>query len=181
MKKSVLLFVLFMIATVMYAQQRAQSFFVEAGGIGLPYSLSYDTRLNNGRNDGIGLRAGVGGYAIDDEKMITIPLQVNWLLGKEKSFFELGIGATFLHYDGYGYYDDYTCGPNGCFPTGKKYAGDFILPISTTNSFMGTLNFGYRKQPVGSGFTWKAAITPVFNNNGFWPLFAGVAVGYKFK
>lgn len=162
------------------AQKTSQSVFVEAGGIGLPYSFSYDTRFNKGSNDGIGGRIGFGGFVVEDEKMLTVPLQLNWLLGKGTNFFELGIGATYLHYDGYSYYEDYTCNNTGCFPSGKLYAGDFILPISSVNSFMGTLNFGYRKQPVSSGFTWKAAITPVFNDNGFWPLFAGVAVGYKF-
>jgi hypothetical protein len=34
--------------------------------------------------------------------------------------------------------------------------------------------------PQGQGFTWKVALTPLFNENGFWPLFGGFAIGYKF-
>lgn len=163
-----------------FAQTTAKALYVEAGGIGLPYSFSYDTRLKKGASTGIGLRAGVGGFALEDENMLTIPMQLNWLFGKDKSYFEVGVGATFVHYNGYEYFDDYICTPSGCSGAGERYAGDFILPISNENSFMGTLSFGYRRMPVGSGVTWKAAITPLFNNNGFWPLFAGIGVGYKF-
>lgn len=146
----------------------------------MPFSFNFDTRFKKGTNSGIGGRIGIGGFAIDDEHMVTVPLQLNWLFGKEKNFFELGIGATYLNYRGYEYYEDYICDANGCRPMGKLYAGDFILPISNRNSVMGTLNFGYRRVPAGSGFMWKAAITPVFNDNGFWPLWAGIGVGYKF-
>jgi len=162
-----------------FSQTTTKAVYVEIGGIGLPFSFNYDTRFKSGTNTGIGGRAGLGGFAIEDEKMLTIPLQLNWLFGKEKNYFEMGFGATFLHYEGYEY-SDYVCDANGCYPTGKVYAGDFILPISNKNSVMGTLNFGYRRVPISSGFTWRAAITPVFNENGFWPLYAGVGIGYKF-
>lgn len=159
--------------------QTAKAIYVEAGGIGLPYSFSFDTRLKKNTNTGAGLRVGLGGFAIDEEKMLTVPVQLNWLLGNGRNLFELGIGATYVYYNGYEY-EDYRCDATGCYPNGKYYAGDFILPISNENSVMGTLNFGYRRQPLGSGFTWKVAMTPIFNRNGFWPLFGGVGVGYKF-
>ena len=160
--------------------QTSKAVFAELGGIGLPYSFSFDTRLKPNTNSGIGIRAGLGGFALEDEKMLTVPVQLNWLLGTGRNFFEVGVGATFVHYDGYSYGSDYVCDATGCFPTGKRYAGDFVLPISTVNSIMGTMSFGYRRQPAGAGFTWKAALTPLFNDNGFWPLFAGIGVGYKF-
>lgn len=179
--KSILAFIILSCSVLSsYAQDVSKAFYIEAGGIGLPYSFSFDTRFKKGTNEGIGGRIGFGGFAIDDEKMLTVPVQLNWLLGKERSFFEMGIGATFVYYKGYEYFENYNCDATGCYGSGKRYSGDFILPISNENSVMGTLNFGYRRQPVGSGFTWKAAITPIFNNNGFWPLFGGVAVGYKF-
>jgi hypothetical protein len=180
MKKTTFFALAVLLAFGATAQTTAKAVYMEAGGIGLPYSISFDTRFKKGANTGMGGRLGFGGFAIDGEKMLTVPLQLNWLFGKERNYFELGVGATFVHYEGYGYYEDYTCGPNGCFPSGEYYTGDFVLPISSVNSVMGTFNFGYRRMPVGSGFTWKAAITPLFNNNGFWPLFGGIAVGYKF-
>jgi hypothetical protein len=45
---------------------------------------------------------------------------------------------------------------------------------------MGTMNIGYRKIPENGGFTWRVNLTPIFNNNGFWPLFAGIGLGYAF-
>ena len=178
--KTLFLFILFSLFFFQgISQSTAKAVYVEAGGIGLPYSFSFDTRFNKGINTGIGGRIGLGGFIIEDEKMITVPLQVNWLLGKDKNYFELGVGATFVHYQGFSY-QEYVCDINGCYPTGEVYTGDFILPISNENSFMGTLNFGYRRIPATSGFTWKAAITPLFNKNGFWPLFGGIGIGYKF-
>jgi hypothetical protein len=179
MKKYLILSILVGFVINAKAQTTEKAVYIEAGGIGLPYSISFDTRLKKGTSTGLGLRAGFGGFIIEDEKMLTVPLQVNWLFGKDKNFFELGVGATYVYYEGYSY-SDYYCDATGCYPTGKTYAGDFILPISNTNSFMGTLSFGYRRIPASSGFTWKAAITPIFNDNGFWPLFAGIGVGYKF-
>jgi hypothetical protein len=178
--KQVLSFLMLLCTITGFAQPTTKAVYVEIGGAGLPFSFNYDTRFKKGVNTGIGGRIGLGGFALEDEKMLTVPVQLNWLFGKEKNFFELGFGATYLHYKGYSYYEDYVCGVTGCYPTGKVYAGDFILPISNVNSVMGTLNFGYRRMPTGSGFTWRAAITPVFNENGFWPLYAGVGIGYKF-
>jgi hypothetical protein len=57
---------------------------------------------------------------------------------------------------------------------------NFILPVDGSPSLMGTMNIGYRKIPVDGGFTWRVNLTPIFNNNGFWPLFAGVGFGYAF-
>jgi hypothetical protein len=180
MKKTIVFALLFLAALPSFAQTTSKAVYVEAGGIGLPYSISFDTRFKKGTNTGIGGRIGFGGFIIEDEKMLTVPVQVNWLFGKEKNYFELGIGATYVHYQGWGYYEDYRCDATGCYPTGKYYAGDFVLPISNVNSVMGTISFGYRRVPTGSGFTWKAGITPLFNDNGFWPLFGGIGVGYKF-
>jgi hypothetical protein len=57
---------------------------------------------------------------------------------------------------------------------------NFILPVDGSPSLMGTMNIGYRKIPVDGGFTWRVNLTPIFNNNGFWPLFAGIGFGYAF-
>lgn len=179
MKKLFVFTILSLLVISSFAQGTSKAVYVEAGGIGLPYSISFDTRFKKGTNTGMGARIGVGGFIIEDEKMLTVPLQLNWLFGKDKNYFELGVGATYLYYDGYEY-QDYVCTGFNCYPNGEYYAGDFILPISNEHSIMGTLSFGYRRIPAGSGFTWRAGITPIFNDNGFWPLFGGIGVGYKF-
>ncbi len=136
------------------ARSQAAMFF-ELGGPGLA-SFNVDTRFT-GRNDGIGGRIGVGGFSINDEGAIFVPVGLNYLIGKEtKHFFEVGAGFTYVNYTS-------DINDDGIFET----------------SF-GHLSFGYRLQPRQNGFLFRAAIVPVFNSHGFLPYYAGVAFGYKF-
>ena len=41
------------------------------------------------------------------------------------------------------------------------------------------MTLGYRRQPPTGGVTWGVAVTPQFNQNGFWPLWIGVKFGYS--
>jgi hypothetical protein len=112
---------------------------------------------------------------------------VNRLFGKGVHFFEVGMGATFFAFEdkyNYTYCTNGTYGPNGEFIC-NSYSSDesnysFILDVDGSPSVMGTMNFGYRRIPVDGGFTWKVNLNPIFNNNGFWPLYAGVGFGYAF-
>lgn len=136
------------------AKSQAAVFF-ELGGPGLA-SFNFDTRFT-GRNDGIGGRIGVGGFSIDDEGAVFVPIGLNYLIGKEtKHFFEVGAGFTYVNYI-------------------SDVDNDGIL----TSSF-GHLTFGYRLQPRTNGFSFRAAIVPVFNKHGFLPYYGGVSFGYKF-
>jgi hypothetical protein len=153
MKKFLFLSVLAICLTNLAKSQAAM--FFELGGPGLA-SFNFDTRFT-GRNDGIGGRIGVGGFSIDDEGAIFVPVGLNYLIGKEtKHFFEVGAGFTYVNYTS-------SVTEEGMFQT----------------SF-GHLSFGYRMQPRSNGFLFRAAIVPVFNRNGFLPYFAGVSFGYKF-
>ena len=136
------------------ARSQAAMYF-ELGGPGLA-SFNIDTRFT-GRSDGIGGRIGVGGFSINDEGAIFVPVGINYLIGKEtKHFFEVGAGFTYVNYS-----SDIT--DDGIFET----------------SF-GHLSFGYRMQPRKNGFLFRAAIVPIFNKHGFLPYYAGVSFGYKF-
>jgi hypothetical protein len=44
----------------------------------------------------------------------------------------------------------------------------------------GHLTFGYRLQPADGGFTFRAAVVPIFGQGGFVPYYAGLSFGYKF-
>ena len=152
MKKIIILSVLTLFLTNIARSQAAV--FFEVGGPGLA-SFNFDTRFT-GRNDGIGGRIGIGGFRIDDEGAIFVPTGINYLIGKDtKHFFEVGAGFTYV---------DYTDADD-----------DGIL---TTN--FGHLTFGYRMQPKTQGFSFRAAIVPIFNRHGFLPYYAGVSVGFKF-
>ena len=186
--RKILVFALFLVFTSQVQAQEQkipfQSVYLELGGAGLPYSFNYDFRFNKEKMDSWGMRVGVGGYATQNDSFFSLPLMVNKLYGKGANYFELGFGATIFGFDENrntycesGYYDqngNYICSSYGS----SSY--EFILPVDGSPSVMGTLNIGYRRVPVNGGFTWRINMTPIFNNNGFWPLWLGVGFGYAF-
>lgn len=134
--------------------QSAKAVFVEAGGPGLA-SFNFDTRFAS-KEDGIGARIGVGGFNIDGEGAVFIPLTLNYIIGKDRAnYFELGAGATFV-------------------PSSSAVANG---PFKNTS---GHLNFGYRFQPERGGIFFRATINPIFGENFFWPYYGGISLGYKF-
>lgn len=191
MKKVLLLSTfLFLSFTIqLFAQEETnpptKSIYVELGGAGLPYSFNYDFRFDKTRVDSWGMRVGMGGYATNGESFFSAPIMVNKLYGKGPHYFEMGFGFTFLAFDDK--YNDTYC-INGYFDANGFYVCDnfaennysFILDVDSSPNIMGTLNFGYRRIPVDGGFTWKINLNPIFNNNGFWPLWVGVGFGYAF-
>lgn len=162
-----------------------QSVFVEIGGPSLVYTFNYDFRFDKSNMNSWGLRAGAGGFKLSEESLLTVPLQVTRLFGRGKHYFEIGGGFTFINYKStytsYSYSYDAATGEHiETFTQESRKDWSFILDIDKTPNVMGTLNFGYRRIPVNGGFTFRANLTPIFNNNGFWPLFAGVGLGYAF-
>ncbi len=139
-------------------ERRAQNVFVEIGGQGLLFTANYDTRFSNKRN-GLGGRIGIGYIAADGDNATTIPLSMNYLLGKGKHLFEIGLGATLL-------------------ATGGTDESFFFK--DNDSSVIGTMSFSYRLQPVDGGFSFRAGLTPVFNKDFFIPYYAGLSLGYSF-
>ncbi len=174
MKKNYMLLLMLSILCIfqkVHAQQtidsgtgRAQNVFVELGGQGLLFTANYDTRFSNKRN-GIGGRAGIGYLAVDGDHLTTVPIGLNYLLGKGKNFFEIGLGATLV-----------SLGSNN---------GDFFFSNDNGNNsestVIGTMSFSYRLQPIDSGFSLRAGLTPIFNADGFIPYYAGLSLGYTFS
>lgn len=139
-------------------EKRAQNVFVEIGGQGLLFTANYDTRFSNKRN-GLGGRAGIGYMSLDGERITTVPIALNYLLGKGKQFFEIGLGATF---------------------TSSSDGSPILFKDDSEGSVLGTMSFSYRLQPVDSGFSFRAGLTPVFNASNFIPYYAGISLGYSF-
>ena len=134
--------------------QSAKAFFVEAGGPGLA-SFNFDTRFS-GKEGGFGGRIGVGGFNIDGEGAVFVPLTLNYIVSKDNSnYFEIGAGATLV-------------------PSSSAIDPG---PFKNTS---GHLNFGYRYQPAKGGFFFRATINPIFGQNFFWPYYGGLSIGYKF-
>ncbi|MFA6946694.1 MAG: hypothetical protein WC220_12420 [Pedobacter sp.] len=139
-------------------EKPAQNIFVELGGQGLLFTANYDTRFSN-RRDGLGGRVGIGYVAINGDNATTVPLSLNYLLGKGKHFFEMGLGATLL-------------------ATGGN--DNSILFDENNSNIIGTMSFSYRLQPADGGFSLRAGLTPVFNKVFFIPYYAGISLGYSF-
>ncbi|KEO74116.1 hypothetical protein [Anditalea andensis] len=182
-------FVLFPVFTAT-AQEKipTQSVYVELGGAGLPFSFNYDFRFDKEKVDSWGMRVGAGGYALSGgDSFFSLPIMANKLIGKAPHYFEIGAGATLIafktasySYCSDGYYDqngNFICNNYIISPNDET---SFILDINGSPSLMGTFNIGYRKIPIDGGFTWRINISPIFNDNGFWPLWLGVSFGYAF-
>jgi len=154
MKEIFFVFTLTMAAFHFVSAQSAQSVYFELGGPGIA-SFNYDTRFS-GREGGIGGRIGVGysKFVGDGSSVLYLPLGINYLIGKEKHFFEMGAGVT---------------------PVFGVEEGDTVI-----SELFGHLIFGYRFQPLNNGFTFRAFVCPVFNSIDFIPYYAGLSAGYKF-
>ena len=169
MRKLILIFGLLLSALCMqpvFAQEstpgapattRAQNIFIELGGQGLTFTANYDSRFTNKR-DGIGGRAGIGYFSVDGDKVTTVPLSLNYLLGKGNKFFEIGLGATYISTSG----------------------NSEILFNENESNVIGTMSFFYRVQPVDSGFSFRAGLSPVFSKDFFIPYYGGLSLGYTF-
>ena len=155
MKKIIFFFFLgFILHQSAGAQETAKSVYFELGGPGLA-SFNFDTRFSKKEN-GIGGRIGFGGFYVDGEGAVFLPIGINYLIGKEtKHYFELGAGVT------------------------PVFVTDAVDAENFTETF-GHILFGYRLQPPKSGFTFRAFISPVFGDGYFIPYFGGVSFGYKF-
>ena len=85
---------------------RNKAVYVEGLGSGLLLSVNYDFRFRN-TQDGLGMRIGVGGLSLaatatDNNGatsparlgVVTLPVLVNYLVGKGRFAFEMGAGIT---------------------------------------------------------------------------------------
>ncbi len=132
----------------------AQSFYVEGGGPGI-FSFNYDQRLKG--SQGLGFRAGVGGYGFLKKGVFTIPLGMNYLLGADGHYAELGAGICSVS-----------------LSSGNTYFDN------TSSTIVGYINFGYRFQPEKKGLTFRIFISPLFTSAGTIPFYGGGSVGIKF-
>ncbi len=149
---------LFLATACLQAQTAAKSAYVELGGPGLA-SINYDTRFSK-TEGGLGGRIGIGGFSVAGAGVLTVPVGLNYLIGKDrKNYFEIGAGYTYAH---------------------LSAGSDAIFGDANTSASFGHLSFGYRLQPANGGFTFRAAVVPVFGKGYFIPYYFGISFGYKF-
>lgn len=137
--------------------KRKKSVFVEFIGNSPFISGNLDMRLKPDRNDGFGLRAGAGFV----NNYITVPLGLNYIIGKRRSGFETGIGIT----------------PVVRISSDQDLYGD---PNGPGLEAAGFLNTGYRLQST-NGFMLRVNVSVAYAESYFvfgWP---GISIGYSFK
>jgi hypothetical protein len=136
--------------------------FLELLGNGIFYSVNYDTRFSK-KVDGLGGKVGFGYMGVDGDRYSSFPFLVNYLLGKNGHYFEIGAGANYLVAD---------------FDNG---AGLIDNPeIAKWEGWSGSISLGYRYHPVDGGFSFRAGFTPMFNKGNFNPFWPQVSFGYAF-
>jgi hypothetical protein len=164
--------------------KRAQNVFVELLGAGITISANYDTRFSNKR-DGLGGRVGAGYLSTSNGNLLTIPVQLNYLLGKKGKYFEVGLGATFGSMNNRSRsFRTVTDNSNGETITYLLPDDDSdVLGVNYNRSsgFIGTMTLGYRYQPLTSGFSFRGYINPVLDRHEFIPYFFGLSFGYTFQ
>jgi hypothetical protein len=141
-----------------------QALFTELGGAGLLLSLNYDSRFSK-RVDGLGFRVGVGYSFTNDPSFFTVPIGLNYLLGRNGNYFEVGAGVTYVGLSS---------------NNGDAFVSIGNNDLNNKTSFLfETISFGYRRQPINGGFNFRGGFTPVFvqGQSGIAPY---ISLGYNF-
>ena len=170
MKKSFLIIFGWSLLMQPVMSQRNKSVFLELGGNGLGLSANFDARFTK-TEKGLGFRVGVGvlpGVSIggnDDPTffswptIFSIPVGLNYLVGKAPNYFEVGLGATYLY--------------------GKGRFTFFLLPVdSTLSTFMFIPSAGYRLAYARKSFQFRSFISPYIGSGGV-IFYVGLSCGYK--
>ncbi len=147
-------------ASVQYPEHttKARSVFIEYGGPSTHLSINFDTRFKEKRN-GWGLRVGAGYLPNDSERQFSLPIQINYLLGRKRHLFETGAGATYFY---------------------TNIAGSYWgVNSNEGGSVFATLSAGYRYQPLKRGITARAGANALAGY--FLPIIIPhVSIGYVF-
>jgi len=140
--------------------QKQRIVFLEIGGPGLAISANYDMRVTIGQNNRFGFRAGAGYFQSGNNWVFTVPLQANYLLGKDGKYLEFGLGTTFL------------------ISRGDNYSSkNFIFDDDT--GFIATGTIGVRYAPNNSHVNFRLAYVPIIDSDGLVNI-GGFSVGYTF-
>ena len=140
----------------MKTSANASQVYLEVLGPGIFCSLNYDGRFRKMEN-GLGIRVGVSGAGGDGSGYFALPVQLNYLLGNNGQYLELGAGATYV-----------------------SAAVDLFDSEEKSSTVAATATIGFRKQPFGKkGITWRLAFTPFIAEGAFIP-WGGASIGYRF-
>lgn len=117
-----------------------QAIYFLIGGSGPILSVNYDRRFLKKVN-GSGFSVGLGFFGESGISIFSVPVSINYLLGRNSHFFELAGGTTFV-----------SATVTDFFDNGSSSGSGFIFH----------LNAGYRYQPTRGGFFFRGGISPLF-------------------
>ncbi|MDO5664089.1 MAG: hypothetical protein Q4G63_02380 [Bacteroidia bacterium] len=148
-----------------------KNIYLEGLGSSIIAGINYDMRLQKGHMDGLGFRAGVGLAPLSSgSKIITVPLEVNYLLGKKQSSLVSGIGILPF----YGSFRNQKTTDNfGGFQIKGDTGGVALAGVY--------LVLGYRFQPMNNGLMFQVNWNPMISGSAFNAKWFGVSIGYGFK
>lgn len=116
-----------------------QAVYFLIGGSGPILSVQYDRRLSK-RVNGFGFASGLGFYSLAGITIFSIPVSVNYLIGRNTHFIELAAGTTFV----------------------TATSDLFSTTNSSGSGFIHHINLGYRYQPTKGGFFFRGGFSPLF-------------------
>jgi hypothetical protein len=132
-----------------------QAIYFMIGGSGPLFSVNYDRRFQKKVN-GFGFVAGVGFYGESGISIFSIPVSINYLIGRSNHFLELAAGTTFI-----------------------SAKTDIFAESNSGSGFIHHVNAGYRYQPTRGGFFFRGGISPLFAQGEYATSFY-IAFGHNF-
>jgi hypothetical protein len=133
-----------------------QALYFQLGGSGPVLSANYDRRFSKKLN-GAGFAAGIGYWRDFGISMVSVPVSLNYLIGRKTHFVELAAGTTFLSASTLDWYEE----------------------DETASGFIHHVNLGYRHQPALGGFFFRGGFSPLFGGGeAFMSFYLGF--GYNF-
>lgn len=173
MKKIFVLLFTLQCYTHCFSQQKysfhASQFQIELLGPGSLFSFNFDSRILKKEN-GLGFRIGLGGSPLgtlgescNSEAQMSFPIGLNYLFGRESHYVEIGGGIVPTIIGGTKLY---------CIDMKKSFFSD------ETETYKYILA-GYRYQPhKKKGATYRAFISPLFQNGFNVEWWGGVSIGF---
>ena len=152
-----------------------KNIYAEFFGSNLIVGVNYDQRLNRGRQDGIGFRAGIGGLSASgtyestdiNAGIVTFPLEFNHILGKRRSGLITGVGILPVYA---------TATAEGVLTNNQTVVEEGFGLVG------GFLNIGYRAQPLRNGVMFQFNWNPmILRGSGFHTGWFGIGIGVGFK
>lgn len=158
----------------------AKAIYSEFLGPSATFGINYDARFDK-TNNGLGWRAGLGLFKIDGT-ILTVPVGLNYLIGKRGSYLELGVGATYLYATTNVFFLENSVHEELINSDGK--VGFMVSEVKPISTVFGNITFGYRFQPLQGGFLFRLGFSPVLSmHNGnlrYFPFMPYLGLGYAF-